>query len=235
MVRRLLARSRGRRLRRLRPAEEPRRARSGLQRRAADLQRLHGGGAQGPAGHAVPDPARRPPGARRSADRPVARRRTRAAILEAFMPGTEPTQTSSGAAPIAASGQAAGAPGCTSATRRRPAACTDAGIAAAWLPTPARPCYRRRPTASIEWSRHARRDQPIGGRNRAVAGAAEEASLTGTARSSGSTELNAKAEDPDLWNDAGARPEADARAHAARPTRSSGHRRSSRSRRRRRR
>ncbi len=62
LVRRLHAGPGGRRLRRLRPAQDLGLRRAGRERRAADLRAVHGGGAQGPAGDAVPRAARGPPG-----------------------------------------------------------------------------------------------------------------------------------------------------------------------------
>ena len=137
LVRRLHARSGGRRLHRLRPAQSPRRRGAGRDRAALPVfVRVHGGGAEGPAGDAVPRAARRPPGPGRRRDRPAGRTGSRTVILEAFLPGTEPTAVEPAARTAASiDGEPAparrGLPRRRQRPRRRPAGCTDAGTAAA--------------------------------------------------------------------------------------------------------
>ena len=77
LVPRIHAGPRGRRVHRLRPAEEPWRAGAGCERGAAGVHRHHDRGAGRPAGDPVPRPGRRAAGPGRCRDRPAAGARYR--------------------------------------------------------------------------------------------------------------------------------------------------------------
>ena len=95
VVRRLLARSRGRRVHGLRPSPVAGRFGAGRALHRADLPRLHDDGAEEQAGHPVPRAAGHQADLGRRQDRP-ALEAARGSILEAFKPGTAPPESYAG-------------------------------------------------------------------------------------------------------------------------------------------
>ena len=162
--------------------------RAGRERRAADLRAVHGGGAQGPAGDAVPRAARGPPGPGRCRYRaagPARARRPRSSRRTCPAP-SRPRQHRAAHRPRPAMRPASPRPRPASSARR-PAGCIEAAPAARRLSVCGQRaiggCPNGVPRQPQTVSDHARRDQPSRRGDRAGRRPAEEASLTGTARS----------------------------------------------------